>query len=79
MDIFNKNKVLDLEIKIQELEEKLKIYEGKAGDKVKHKTGVWCKGCKNLIIDDNYAIVSSNCFPTRYCILDNECKDRISG
>ncbi len=73
MDIFNKNKVKELERKIERLESELEIYreKEKENQNKRHKTGVWCQGCKNLII--NPAI---GYFSAQFCMLDNECKDR---
>lgn len=73
MDIFNKNKVKELERKIEELESELKDYRKKESEKNsgKHKTGAWCQGCKNLTV---YSDVG--CYPYQFCMLDNECKDR---
>lgn len=73
MDIFNKNKVTELERKIEELERELETYRKKELEKSKgrHKTGAWCQGCKNLVVHS-----AVGCFPYQFCMLDNECKDR---
>lgn len=73
MDIFNKNKVKDLERKIEELERELESYKKKEPDKIsgKHETGAWCQGCKNLVV---YSCIG--CYQTQFCLLDNKCKDR---
>lgn len=73
MVIFNSNKVRELERKIEELESELEVYRKKKSEEnsKKHETGPWCEGCGNLI---NYS--AFGCYPTRFCMLDNECKDR---
>lgn len=73
MDIFNKNKIKEMEAIIRAQEKELEVYrkKEKENQKKRHKTGVWCQGCENSII--NTAV---GCFPTQFCILDNECKDR---
>ncbi len=75
MDIFNRKKVAELERKIERQERDLENYRRKEEERnsKKHRTGVWCEGCKNLCF--NTAI---GCFgyPYRFCMLDNECPDR---
>ncbi|MCM1327300.1 MAG: hypothetical protein NC094_11940 [Bacteroidales bacterium] len=76
MNIFNKNKVVELERKIEELESELETYRKKESEKNsgKHKTGAWCEGCKNLVTNTAYSMYG--CYPAKFCMLDNECKDR---
>lgn len=73
MDIFNKNKVAELERIIERQERELENLRRERDKKNsgKHKTGAWCDGCKNLVIHQAY-----DCYPTEFCMLDNECKDR---
>jgi len=73
MDIFNRKKVAELENKIERQERELENYrrEKEEENSKKHKTGAWCQGCQNLAIYNSYG-----CFPTQFCILDNECPDR---
>lgn len=73
MDIFNKKKVADLQeiIERQEIELESLRRERDEKNSGKHKTGAWCEGCGNLVIHKDYY-----CYPTKFCILDNECADR---
>ena len=79
MDIFNKKRIAELEriIEKQEIElenfrrEKDKKSSGEPS-KEEHKTGVWCEGCKNAISYNTYGAFGTY----RFCLLDNECKDR---
>lgn len=72
MDIFNKNKIAELEEIIRSQEEELKIFremEEKRKSK-KHVTGIQCIGCKNLL-------TRTFEYNTHYiCKLDIECKER---
>lgn len=73
MDIFNKKKIAELEdiIEIQERELERLRRERDEKNSRKHKTGAWCEGCKNSVIYHPYGS-----YPTKFCMLDNECADR---
>lgn len=73
MDILNKKKIAELERIIERQEEELENFRRERDEKNsgKHKTGAWCEGCENFVIHKNYG-----CYPTQFCMLDNECKDR---
>lgn len=73
MDIFNKNKISELERIIERQERELENFmrERDRKNSGKHETGAWCEGCVNLIIHNEYG-----CYPAKFCILDNECADR---
>ncbi len=78
MDIFNRKKVLNLQQEINEAyaelelcKEELRKYRD--DDNIsKHITGAWCEGCKN-----SKTYTAMGCYPTKFCMLDNPCKDRI--
>lgn len=73
MDIFNRKKIAELKEIIEGQERELKNFRKERDSKnsEKHKMGAWCEGCKNRIIHQPFGY-----YPTQFCILDNECKDR---
>lgn len=76
MDIFNKEKIDEL----CKIIEKQKIELDKLKQEIdekkqqKHKTGEWCEGCENCSSYYSYGICGNHI--ERFCLLDNECKDR---
>ena len=73
MEIFNKKRIAELEEIIKTQENALETFREEIIKKnsKKHKTGAWCNGCKNLVVHQAFG-----CYPTQFCILDNECEDR---
>lgn len=73
MDIFNKRKVVELEKIIERQNSELERFrlERDRKENGKHEVGAWCHGCRNLIIHNAHSY-----YPTQFCKLDNECKDR---
>lgn len=74
-------KIKELQEKIENLEYRLKLYqesekEQKQKEELqKHKTGVWCNGCKNLVKEKTWNIVQGT-YEEKFCKLKNPCEDR---
>lgn len=78
MDIFNKKKVAELQRIIENQERALGIFRRKRDEENsgKHETGEWCEGCENC--SSYYSYAACGAYTSRYCLLDNKCKDRKS-
>lgn len=70
-------KIREQEEKIDKLLEEIMSYKQKEQDRKsgKHKTGIWCNDCKNLLEKVQYNPVSCE-YVYRFCKLDCECEDR---
>lgn len=70
-------KIKEQEERIEELLEKIDDYRKKEQDREegKHKTGVWCNGCKNLLTNKYHHPMFGECVD-RFCKLDCKCEDR---
>lgn len=65
---------------IETLEEDVRYFkqlaENKEGDvKNKHKCGIWCNGCENLIQEPSWNAIQG-IYNLKFCKLDSDCKDR---
>lgn len=67
-------KIKEQEEKIEELLEEIDQCKKKE-DNDKHKTGIWCNGCKNLLLNEYQHPIFGNCID-RFCKLDCKCEDR---
>lgn len=76
MDIFKKKKISELQRIIENQERELKGFreERDLKNSGKHKTGVWCEGCKNSVTYNERNFFGE--YKARICLLDSECRDR---
>ena len=68
-------KIIELEFEIKKLQ-KEKDELQKIVDGEKHKTGVQCIGCENLLETEEYRPFTGT-YNAKYCKLDFNCKDRV--